>query len=263
MSIATQDTGTEILRASLPFEIARAGTDESGQYRVSGYMNTFRVMHSRRILHPRGFLAWKKKNPNAVLPMLANHGEVEAFATIGEWDTFAYHEGKGMLWAGRVGSGTRTADEARVLLEQKLLRQLSFGFVSRQARWINVKDADVDPLIRGPMEEAELDEVYAHLDWYPVEGSIVDVADDPGARLAAKLGGSPELAAVLAGLQARFDEWVESFREAALQALCDRELIDSAKALRDDWSEEREVETDELAALRQRLAGFGATDGES
>jgi phage head maturation protease len=171
------------------FEISRAGMDEqTGEYRVAGYMNTFGAMHSRRIIHPRGFLKWLANHRNAHLPMLGNHGEVGGtYATIGEWDTFEHHEGRGMFWAGRVGSGTQLADDARRLLDQKLLRQLSFGFVVRQGRWVSLKDADLDAHLRGAMEAAELDEAYAVLDWYPVEGSIVDVADDPGARIAAKL----------------------------------------------------------------------------
>jgi hypothetical protein len=51
----------EIQRAAFGFTIERAGIDEStGQYRVTGIANTFKVMHSRRRRHPRGFQTWLK-----------------------------------------------------------------------------------------------------------------------------------------------------------------------------------------------------------
>ena len=129
----------------------------------------------------------KKTKGQARLAMLANHGfEVGGFATIGEWDRFERSE-RGMVWGGRIGHSTPPADQARTLLEQKLLNQLSVGWVPVQRRFVTLKDADLDPHIKQAMEDAGVDEVYAYLDWYPVEGSIVDVGDDPGARIAAQL----------------------------------------------------------------------------
>jgi HK97 family phage prohead protease len=263
----------QVQRAACPFEVTQAGLDaQTGEYRIGGYMNTFGAMHSRRIIHPRGFLKWLAKHRNARLPMLGNHGEgVASYAMIGEWDTFEHHEGRGMYWAGRVGSGTQLADDARRLLDQKLLRQLSFGFVVRQGRWVSLKDADLDPHLRAAMEAAELDEAYAVFDWYPVEGSIVDVADDPGARIAAKLrdeisslkqqlaGQSPAPSGAasidLAALRETFDGFLEDFKLAAIEALnTDPDVIqaarDRAESVADFVQRNRAVER---AGLQQRL----------
>lgn len=177
-------------RETFAFKLERAGLTAEGEYRVRGVLNTFGVTHSRRLLHPRGFAAWlERTGGRARLPMLANHGYLEGFATIGEWDAFELVEGRGMIWSGRVGRGTPLTDQARTLLDQNLLRQLSVGWVARQKRYVSLKDADLDPHIRRAMEAAEVEEVLAFFDWYPVEGSIVDVGDDPGARLAADLRG--------------------------------------------------------------------------
>lgn len=179
-----------MLRDSFGFAIETAGIDaETQQYRLRGWMNTFRVTHSRRLLHPRGFQNWLARSSGTpTLPMLANHGcDVGGFGTIGKWDRFEFHEGKGMLWSGYVGQGTPAADQARALLGQGILDQLSVGWVPLEAQYVSLTDTDLDPLIKQAMEEAGVDEVRAYLDWYPIEGSIVDVADDPGARIAARL----------------------------------------------------------------------------
>ena len=244
------------LRDSFGFQIETAGPDpESQQYRVRGWMNTFAVTHSRRLLHPRGFQNWLTRTGGKQrLPMLANHGlDVGGFASIGKWDRFEFHEGKGMLWSGYIGQGTPAADQARTLLDQRILDQLSVGWVPLQARLVTLKDADLDPLVKAAMEEAGVEEVRAYLDWYPVEGSVVDVADDPGARIAARLealeerleralpaggrdGESAELMAAVralaervetlakrpvevdsSGLRTMFKEFLEAFKADALE----------------------------------------------
>ena len=123
------------------------------------------------------------------------------------------------------------ASQARTLLEQRILRQLSVGWISRQTRWVTSKDADLDPHVKEALADAGVDEALAFMDWYPVEGSVVDVADDPAARLAASAGGATAaaIAAVdqrivefVAGLDQRVADLVESAIEAVLGSRAER-----------------------------------------
>lgn len=173
-------------RAAFQFQIETAAEGADGRFRISGIMNSFGVTHSRRVLCAAPFEAWCNQNPKATLPMLANHGEVAGFGTIGIWDGFERVPG-GMRWTGYLAKGVPLADQARMLLEQNVLRQLSVGWVSRQARYVSVKDKDLDPELQQALADAAVDEALAYIDWYPVEGSIVDVGDDPRARVAAEL----------------------------------------------------------------------------
>jgi hypothetical protein len=288
----------EVLRAAFPFEIQTAALDDSGKFRVTGIMNSFKVTHSRRILHPRGFEKWLKRNPKATLPMLANHGfDIGGFASIGVWDRFERVKGGGMLWSGYLGENIPLADQARALLEQKILRQLSVGWISRQQRYVRSDDTDLDPHFKQAMEEAGADEALAFLDWYPVEGSIVDVGDDPEARIAAKAnaaaveaalaplrqeiaelrgqlerlsaaGGGGEPAALLATLRTHSTEFLEDLRDAAVEVLqTDPRLIAAGQVFKEDLDailedltdedKEKDNDGDGLAGLRERVARFG------
>jgi hypothetical protein len=273
---------------ALPFALEHAGLGDDGVYRVTGIMNTFKVTHSRRILHPRGFQNWlKRTRGKATLQMLGNHGlDVSGFATIGQWDRFELVEAVGMRWSGRVGEGTPLADQARTLLDQKLLSQLSVGWVPLQQRWLRKDDADLDAHFKDAMEEAGVDEVLAFIDWYPVEGSIVDVADDPGARIAARLadsetaqlkaevtelrgqverlsqaGGSLDTTALLAGLREQAGEFIGELQDAVIEALYSDELVQAAaddlQAQAHEVAELGRTEGDDWEQVRDRLARFG------
>jgi hypothetical protein len=219
-------------RAALGFEIETAAADEAGHFRVTGVMNSFGVMHSGRILHPRGFEAWLKRSPNATLPMLANHGSSDGFATIGVWDSFQRVPGnKGMRWSGYLAKDVPLADQARTLLQQRILRQLSLGWITRQSAWVTLKDTDLDEHFRQALTAGGVGEALGVFDWYPIEGSVVDVADDPAARMAAGAGtaAAEATAAVnkliggfVEGLDERVAALVESAVEAALGARAER-----------------------------------------
>lgn len=204
-------------RAAMPFEVETAGLDGGGQFRISGIMNSFGVTHSGRLLHPRGFENWLKRSPGVTLPMLANHGDGPGFATIGVWDGFT-RTSQGMRWSGYVAEGVPLADQARTLLEQRVLRQLSVGWITRPGRWVKSSDTDLDPHVQQVLEESGADEALVYLDWYPVEGSIVDVGDDPAARLAAGAGGA---AAAVAESLAAVNKLIEGFIEGLDQRLAD------------------------------------------
>ena len=268
-----------VQRMIVPMEVEHAALDKQGRFRITGIMNSFEVTRSRRILHPRGFVNWLKTHRGATLPMLANHGVgVNGFATIGRWDQFDYIEGRGMRWSGWVVKGTKLADDARTLLSQKALTDLSVGWQTVLARWVRRGDAEIDPYIKGAMERADEHEVLAFLNWYPVEGSPVDVGDDLGARLAARTQeglesqaqldgvGGPVLAMVGAALQEAKAEFAEQFKSELIELLSsDEVLIDVAAALRHDVEQLRvaglipgEVSDDEqLAGLRAKLDSFG------
>lgn len=237
--------------ATMPFAIERAGLDEStGQYRVSGIMNSFRVMSSGRLLHPAGFQKWRAASPQATLPMYANHawGKQADFASIGRWDGFEFTE-RGMLWHGWVGEGTPLADQARTLLKQRLLDQLSLDWEG-QARVVHRDAPDVDEYVAAALDSAGAKSARVFFDWEPFGGSLVDAADDAHARLVAgpehedldtlrrevaelravieTARGSAEVAAVMAGLGEAFTDWVQRFQLAALEALESGEVRDAA-----------------------------------
>lgn len=279
-----------IERAAFPFTIETAGEDADGRFRVRGVMNSFAVMQSGRLLHPAAYKRWIKARGNATVPMLANHGQVNAgFASIGVWDEFDFVEGKGAVWGGYIAKGTKLADEARALLEQKILRQLSVGWNVRQARYVTDRDTDLDPFVKRALEDAGANECLCYFDWTPVEGSVVDVADDPDARIA-RNGGAGENAAVtalrgevaslraeLAALRATaggpaaalthelFSEFLEDFKAAALEALHSVELLDGAASFSEDLVAGvfgDEISPAALADVQDLIAGFGQKAGE-
>jgi len=278
--------------AALPFVIESAGI-QGDAYRVRGVMNSFGAQHSRRLLHPEPFKRWlAAKPPGASLPMLAQHGLTQGgFATIGQWDDFAFDKNKGMVWSGFLGAGTQLADEARALLSQRLLKQLSLGWITKATKFVRLNDGDLDPEFRRAMEEAGIDEALGFTDWVPVEGSLVDVADDPNALLAAR--SDPAGAATIAALRAAVDvlraeltelkagggdvlraaldeslaDWLAEFKNAAIDALqSDPDIGDAALGLREDLAERAGSAAgvgsgDQLAALRARLNRFGRKAG--
>jgi hypothetical protein len=178
-----------------------------------------------------------------------------------------------MRWGGFVGEGTPLADETRTLLRQKILRQLSFGWEPRSPRrWVSAKDKDLDPHYAKELEASGVTEALAFDDWEPYEGSIVDLADDRQARLAAALGLSGPGAAdsqsvrdaVLEALGEEFSQFLADFKDAVLEALAnDAAVIGAARAFREDLRAARAEATtmppDELAgdghcaALIERL----------
>lgn len=204
-------------RGAFAFEIERAEIGDDGAFLVRGVMNSFRPMRSRRILHPQGYIEWLERSPGARLPMLANHGYGGggAYAVIGTWDEFSYDPARGAVWGGTVGSGTALCDEARTLLSQGLLRGLSWGWCPlAPARWVTLKDADLDAHFRAVMEADGVDECYACWRYEPVEGSIVDVADDRLGLLAARQAAAD--ADALAAIGARVDEIGVAVRSLAV-----------------------------------------------
>lgn len=224
------------MRAAFAMRIAEAGAS-GGQFRVRGVMNSFSVMHSGRILHPAGYIEWMRNNPDATLPMLLNHGiggDLRS-AVIGKWDRFSGDAESGMVWEGFVGEGTQLCDESRTLLSQRLLSGLSMGWYTlTPPRWVNLKDADLDPFVKQAMDREGVDECYAFFRYEPVEGSIVDVPDDRNGRLAAGRGesGSVEVAAVMEQFRGEFREIVADHCRAFTNHLA--EIVEEWRAANGD-----------------------------
>ena len=295
MNAATHIGGNVgIERAVVPLEIEQADADSDGRLRIRGYANTFGVMRSGRIIHPQAVEDWLRANPKARPQLLANHGlDVGGFATIGKVDSLKVDRQRGLLFQAWVAHGTRLADEARTLIQQGALDSLSIGWTGKQARWVRANDQDVDPWLAEKMREAGVDQVYAHLAIADlVELSVVDVPDDPAARMAARAadaaaieaavkplrdeleglraevrrlntaGASVDVAAITAGLDDVFQDFVERFKDAALDALAsDPDLVESATLLQENIaalpharSPRREGGDDDLAELQRRVA---------
>jgi phage head maturation protease len=183
-------------RGSFSFEIADA-TQDGDKLRIKGFANSFRPMRSGRVLLRQPYIKWAK-GKGRTLSMLANHGYGAGFGSIGLWNTFAYDEKRGMAMEGWIGSGTTLMDEARVLVQQGVLRNISVGWTSRQARWVTVDDKDIDPALKSVMDEDGVRECYCFIDYELVEASLVDVPDDPRATLA---GGSAQFSVLSAQIE--------------------------------------------------------------
>ena len=175
----------QMLRASLGLEIAEA-TADGGKRRIRGYANTFGVMRSKRIIHPAAVEDWLRANPQPRLPLLAQHGFVQGFATIGTIDVVKADRKRGMYFEASVAEGIELADQAWKLITQGMLNSLSIGWVTSQARWVKVDDKDLDGWLAQQMKEAGVSEVQAFFAVEVLEISLVDVGDDRSAKLAAR-----------------------------------------------------------------------------
>lgn len=178
-------------------EVAASGDER----KIRGVANTFGLMRSGRVLHPEPMRRALQANPRFSVPLLAQHGEVDGLATIGEVTKLAVTE-RGLEFEARLAEGTPLADEAWSLVGQGMLRNLSVGWQAKQQRWIKTDDVDLDPHFKRVLEDAGETEALAYFDYELVEVSLVDVGDDAGAKLAARLdaqGG--EIAALRAQLE--------------------------------------------------------------
>jgi phage head maturation protease len=169
-------------RGSFAFEIADA-TQDGDKLRIKGFANSFRPMRSGRVLLPKPYIKWAKAR-GRTLPMLAQHGMVTGFASIGRWDSFAYDEKRGALFGGWIGTGTQLQADARSLVQQGALSTLSWGWTNKQSRWVTIDDKDIDADLKTKMEEDDVRECYCFVDYDIVETSLVDVPDDSRSTLA-------------------------------------------------------------------------------
>lgn len=159
-----------------------AASQEQGPRRIKGTANSFRMMRSRRLIHPEALNAWLEKNDGRV-PLLAQHGAVAGFATIGTATLRV--SGSKLAFEGELISGTPLADEAWTLIAHGVLRTVSLGWVPRQSRWVTEGDPDLDEHVRRELRRTGEREAWLLRVIEPAELSLVDVPDDPAAVLAA------------------------------------------------------------------------------
>jgi hypothetical protein len=234
---------------TLPFAIDEEASfqgEDGGAFRISGWMNTFRVTSSGRMLDPRDFERWLQSHAGETptLPMLINHGfTVEGIATIGLWDAFEFDPNRGMRWSGFVAEGTPLAEQTRVLLRQKALRQLSVRVnPSAKRRTVTADERDLPDNIRNAIEASGLEGVLLFQEWFPMEGSVVDVADDVGARIAASVRPEGDVLSELRALSERLDRALSSGALSAAegQAVLDKVASQIEAKLRGFWEEGKE-----------------------
>jgi len=279
-----------IERASLPATIETADAGDDGKRRIRGYANTFGVMRSGRIIHPQAVEDWLRANPDARLKLLALHGFVDGFATIGVIEKLKVQRAKGLYFEGTLASGIELADQAWELIRQRMLSSLSVGWVAKQRRWVRADDRDLDPWFAKKMKEAGVTEALAFIDVEIVEISLVDVGDDAGAKLAAKAGGAAieaaiaplrqELAALraevatlkaaggsgdaaqlLTALREHSAEFLEDLKDAAIEALQSEPAIRSAAlGLQEEVRELVADAGDDGASLHERISELGGKE---
>lgn len=220
-------------RAAINLTIETADVGDDGKRRIRGYANTFGVMRSGRIIHPKAVEDWLAANADARMPLMAMHGFVAGFATIGSVEKLKVQRSKGLYFEATVASGIELADQAWQLVSQGMLNSLSIGWSSKQRRWVRADDKDLDPWLAKKMKEAGVTEAYAHLDVEIVEISLVDVGDDRGAKLAAQLqqeliGPLGQKLAALAEQLAGIGDLKSEIQTAEPQTLNPEPLIEAA-----------------------------------
>lgn len=251
----------DVERGTATFETA--GWDPATR-RIRDWANTFTVMRSGRLIHPTaadGWLAGQKKGLS--LALLAPHGYgAGPFATIGKVDVLRVDPRRGLYFEAVRASGTEAADQAATLIGQGMLTSVSLGWIARKGKIVRMNDADLDPWIGQQLRLAGVNEAYVHYEIEPVEISLVDVGDDPGARLAASLrsavaGELADLRSAVAAVRAMLERLTEpgATEVATVRAAIDAE-IRSAGAL----IENALYEAVEAAADSGRLDGVLADE---
>ncbi|MDX2200797.1 MAG: HK97 family phage prohead protease [Phycisphaerae bacterium] len=251
-----------VFRDGIQAEIQVAEAGDGGAAKISGVANSFGVMRSGRIIHPRSLDGYMKRvgSGGPFFGLLAQHGNAEGFATVGRVTRLAATP-QGLLFEAVLASGTPLADEARTLIAQKMLTGVSLG-------WRSLDDASVafgpelereDPELHRIMKAAGANRATVFYAIEPVELSLVDVPDDPAARIAARSGqdagavGGVLTAAQFEILRADFERSFRRLRKRLIAdanevfgvMLSDRDLS-YGEALLDDSIEAEEL--DELAA---------------
>lgn len=168
------------------FEAVRV--DDAGRFRIRGVASTLGIMRSKRVFLPSAFDKQLRAGKVDV-PLMLNHGMVEGLGSIGRVDRLELRQGAGLAFEAWIASGTRNADEARKLAEQGVLRTVSLGWLSRSDRYIGRNDPDLPKSLADMMDAEGVRAVHAFSDVEVIELSLVDVPDDPGARLAARAAG--------------------------------------------------------------------------
>lgn len=288
---ASSGAPVERLSAAARIEIAESG---AGRRAIRGIANTFRLMRSGRLIHPAAVETWlERRDEKRPVPLLAQHGYADGFTRIGQVTALHADRKLGLVFEAVLAEGIGLADDAWTLIRQGMAPAVSIGW-SGQPRLVRDDEPELDAWVGEQLRRSGRREawVFFSIDEL-VEISLVDVGDDADARLAARAqaaevsglrqelaalraevaqlraaGGGAETAAIAAGLRETFAEFLEDWKEAALQLLADDALIGEAAA---DLVAAREIsaeaphETDravcdlsELQNALERLGGASA-----
>ncbi len=187
----TSADGT-ILRACFSASFERAASQD-GRFRIRGVANTFGVMRSGRMFHPNAFDKWLAANAQPNLALLGNHGmDVAGFASIGRVDGARVSK-QGLVFDAWIGEATQLARDARALVEEGTLKGISVGWMARGMSRVHIDDPKLDPALAEALRAAEAHSADVTTRADLVEISLVDVADDAGATLAARSGASGDV----------------------------------------------------------------------
>lgn len=196
--------------------------DQSGGegYRIRGIANSFGMMHSGTIIHPRALDDWLRENPSPRLKLYVNHGEgveeSDGFATIGVVDRIEVRN-DGIHFEAKVIPGTQRSDEAIALLKGGGIDSVSLGWRTHKQdiKKFKITDSNLDPWVRERMRDSGATQAEVHRKIIPREISLVDMPDDPGALLAASAkSGSTGVSSVAEELFKAFDQRCSEFFEA-------------------------------------------------
>lgn len=164
---------------------------ENEQRVLRGVANTFGVMRSGRMIHPTALDGWLARNADAGLPLLAQHGYVDGFATIGRVTSLKVTK-RGLEFTAALAQGVKLADEAWTLVQQRMLDGFSLGWQSIKSKYAQVDEPSLDDAVGKALKKAGKREAMVHYEIEPVEISLVDVGDDAAARRVADANGLRE-----------------------------------------------------------------------
>ncbi|MEP0848134.1 MAG: HK97 family phage prohead protease [Phycisphaerae bacterium] len=280
---ANSGAPVERLSAAARIEIAQAG---QGRRAIRGVANTFRLMRTGRLIHPAAVEKWLANRDDArPVPLLAQHGFTDGFARIGQVTALRVDRKAGLIFEAVLAEGIALADDAWTLIRQGMAPAVSIGW-SGQPRLVRDDEPELDEWVGEQFRTSGRREawVFFSIDDL-IEISLVDVGDDADARLAARaqgaavdelrqeiaglraevdqlraLGGSAEIAALVRRMGETFGEFLDDWKDAALEMLASDELIGEAAADLAAVREERECGAsagDELGSLWSALQRLG------
>lgn len=119
------DTGLEI-----------TAKDADGLRRISGYANKTTIDRTNELVEARAFHTTMTKFMNNPI-MLLMHNSTQP---IGIWDRYEVRA-DGLWVSGVIASGTKAAEEAWTLIEQRVLRSLSIGFREKEGSYVEEDSA--------------------------------------------------------------------------------------------------------------------------
>jgi len=158
---------------------------ENEQRIVRGTASSYSIMHSGRCIAPTALDKWVAAHSAADVALLAKHGQVWGFATIGQLTGLKVAR-TGVQFTARLAQDIQLAEDAWKLASQGMPLRVSQGWYGEPVR-LSVGDERLTPEQRKQAKARGLEQVVWFSEIELVEISLVDLGDDPQARLAAEL----------------------------------------------------------------------------